>query len=171
MIDHLLLVIKFGGKYKFYYTYSQSKAKLRSWNMKGNKNRNPVATVLELERREREEERGRRRERGRKRRERGAERREEETGEWHLTAPRVFRVKRSSEPPSLAPSFNERASRAPRGLGTDLRKQRVRVKARTTSRPLAAWSSALKVKGQAVSVVQFGRKVATSLMLCWQPFP
>jgi hypothetical protein len=39
-------------KYKFYYTYSQSKVILRSWNMKGNKNRRPVATVSESQREE-----------------------------------------------------------------------------------------------------------------------
>ena len=49
------------GKYKFYYTYGQSKAMLRSWNMKGNKNRSPVATILEGGR-EREREGGRERE-------------------------------------------------------------------------------------------------------------
>lgn len=66
-----------------YYTYSQSKAMLRSWNMKGNKNRSPVATVLESERERRE--RGREEEGERRKRER------------HLTVSQVFRVKRNSE--------------------------------------------------------------------------
>lgn len=37
-------------KYKFYYIYSKSKEMLRFWNMKGNKNRSPVATVLDSQR-------------------------------------------------------------------------------------------------------------------------
>ena len=85
LIDHLLLVIKFGGKYKFYYTYSQSKATLRSWNMKGNKNRTLVATALESEW-------------GRGREEEGGERGREAL---HLTASQSFRVKRNFEGPPI----------------------------------------------------------------------